>query len=304
MEKELDLEKYTQKGELRQRAHYDAPPFSTLSKEEQRRVRKDTYKRWALAIMTRGHFGNLKQLAHDAGWTYEELKHYMEKDKWKERLRKEEKKISKHKAQREKRALEKTNYEFSSDQKDELDAIFEKHKLSEKYRLFILYYLHSYDARQAAQKIGYEIEKSNSMGFNILRNTEVQHAISDIKKMLQGAIFISAHDIIQEYIKIAFSDITDFLEFDGKGVNLKPSSQVNGQLISEVRQGKDGITFKLHDKMKALDKLEKLFEIIPDRRLELENKKFEWQKQQVDKIGSSVGTRVVIVDDVPLTGGN
>ncbi len=300
MSEELDLKKYTKAGKKRQRAHNQAPAFDTLSKEEQKTVRIATFKRWANAMVTKGSFGNMNQLAYDAGMTMDQLKFYMQKDKWRERLRKIEKKDSRFAAQNRKRAKAKVQQELTDDQKDEIDAIFEKHKLSQRYQLFILYYLHNYDAKWAAAKIGYKIEKSHSMGFNILNRPEVQAAISDIKRMMQSAIYLSAHDIISEYIKIAYADITDFISFDGQSVNLKPSDQVNGQMISEVRQGKDGITFKLHDKMKALERLEKLYEIIPDRRLELETKKFEFQREQVSKIGKETGTRVVIVDDVPI----
>ena len=89
------------------------------------------------------------------------------------------------------------------------------------------------------------------------------------------------HDIFQKYLDIAYSDITDYVEFGqeeqpvmaiygpvqikdektGKKINLtkcvnivrfRESAQVDGTLISEVKQGKDGASIKLADKMKAL----------------------------------------------------
>lgn len=77
-------------------------------------------------------------------------------------------------------------------------------------------------------------------------------------------------DIFQKMIDIAFADITDYVKFGKKEVEVgktkkgKPiivkvnytdfreSDEVDGTLISEVKQGKDGISVKLHDKMKAL----------------------------------------------------
>jgi len=89
-------------------------------------------------------------------------------------------------------------------------------------------------------------------------------------------------DIFQKYMDIAFSDITDYVTFGqeevpvmamygpveikdeetGKKVPLtkrinvvkfKESSEVDGTLITEVKQGKDGASIKLADRMKALD---------------------------------------------------
>src|SRR5690606_34518495 len=81
--------------------------------------------------------------------------------------------------------------------------------------------------------------------------------------------------------------------YEGKGKNKKPvmetvnyvelkdSSQVDGTIITEVSQGKDGIKVKLADKMKALEKLEKYFDLLPDkhkRRIEEEKLRLEQDK--------------------------
>ena len=64
---------------------------------------------------------------------------------------------------------------------------------------------------------------------------------------------------MQKYINIAFSDITDYVEFDKDDVRLKKSSQVDGTLIKEVKMGKFGPSIKLIDSTKGLQWLSEHF---------------------------------------------
>lgn len=119
-------------------------------------------------------------------------------------------------------------------------------------------------------------------------------------------IYLDGKDILQKYIDIAFADITDYASFgqeevvvdiDDEGepikrkinvVKLKDSDEIDGTIVTEVSKGRDGVKIKLADKMKALEKLEKYFDILPDnhkRRLEeeklkLEREKFEFIKRK------------------------
>jgi phage terminase small subunit len=103
--------------------------------------------------------------------------------------------------------------------------------------------------------------------------------------------------ILEEYMRIAFADMTDYVEFDNRRVRLKNSADVDGRLITEVKQGKDGVTIKLADKMKAIERLEKLFNVIPDRKLQLELEKFEFTKQLAQK-QVDTGNKVIILNDL------
>jgi len=111
---------------------------------------------------------------------------------------------------------------------------------------------------------------------------------------------------LKEYIKIAFADITNYLNFgqrevivkDDEGneetrivnfVDLYEADMVDGSIITEVKQGRDGISVKLADKMKALDKLAQYFELVPDtfkHQIEAERHRMqqEMQKVQIEKI--------------------
>ena len=92
---------------------------------------------------------------------------------------------------------------------------------------------------------------------------------------------LKQEDIFQKYMDIAFADVTDYVSFGRENIQVmgafgpvmvenketgekevlekevntvkfKQSEDVDGTLITEVKQGKDGASIKLVDKMKAL----------------------------------------------------
>ena len=88
-------------------------------------------------------------------------------------------------------------------------------------------------------------------------------------------------------------------------IRFKDSSQVDGGLICQIKQGRDGTTIKLEDRQKALDKLAQYFDLFPDkfqRRIEEEKLKVAQQKLEIEKKKAEVdgeGTQT-IVNIIPL----
>lgn len=75
-------------------------------------------------------------------------------------------------------------------------------------------------------------------------------------------------------------------------VDFKESAEVDDTIISEVKQGKDGVSIKLYDKMKALDVLTKYIDLLPDkhkRMLEEEKLKIEKERLALDKAKAEGG---------------
>lgn len=202
-------------------------------------------------------------------------------------------------------------------------------QLTEKQRFFCLYYIKNFNATQAAIKAGYVADSAHVTGSQLLRNPKVAKEIRRLKGQLQEEIFIDALDVLNRYIKIAFADMTDFVEFgqeeipimtiDGPAkdkdgnlitrrinvIRFKDSSQVDGGLICQIKQGRDGTTIKLEDRQKALDKLAQYFDLFPDkfqRRIEEEKLKVAQQKLEIEKKKAEVdgeGTQT-IVNIIPL----
>lgn len=156
-------------------------------------------------------------------------------------------------------------------------------ELTDKQRLFVLEYLRDFNATRAAMAVGYSKKTAYSIGWELLRKPEIQAEIQRQKELMTVELGLGVKRVIAEYMKIAFTDITDLLDFgqkeellyDEEGdplidpetgeqmtysrnfVSFKNSDEVDGTVVGEVKQGKDGVSIKLYDKMRALEKLEK-----------------------------------------------
>lgn len=199
----------------------------------------------------------------------------------------------------------------------DIKPMIESNDLNDKQKLFCLYYIKYYNATKAYQKAyccGYETANAN--GSRLLVNASVKKEIDRLKAERQHGIFLDGMAVLQKYIDIAFSDITDFIQFgkkyvpdrnlltgelvlddDGEPVmrtydfvDIVNSSDVDGSMITEVKQGKEGISIKLADKMKALEMLTKYLDLVPDafkrrieeERLDLSKKKYELEQRIVE----------------------
>lgn len=266
--------------------------FSECSKEEQLQLRKEAYKRWSVKADDSDR--RLTKIGLDLGMTKDQIQFFKIKDKWEERFKKTQKKA------KVKISEEQTNVVKNLTNKEErinqIDDILNNSGIPEQWQLFVMFYLQNFNANTSARLAGYD-NKSKSVAFNILNDERTKKTIKAVKKVMEEDIYITAKDIISEYIRIAFADMTDYVEFDKYEVKLKNSQDVDGRLITEVKQGRDGVTIKLADKMKAIERLEKLFDAIPDRKLLLEQEKFKFTKQLAEDQTKS-GNKVVIINDL------
>lgn len=165
---------------------------------------------------------------------------------------------------------------------DEVKLVVQNTDMTDKQQLFCIHYIRCFNATKAYQKAygcGYTTAVTN--GPALLRNTRIKEEILRLKQDRLNREFLSEADIFQKYMDIAFSDVTDFLEFGTEEVpvmalygpvqvtdeetgekrtltktvntvRFKESADVDGSIISEVKQGKDGTSIKLADRMKAL----------------------------------------------------
>lgn len=153
---------------------------------------------------------------------------------------------------------------------DEVESVMSNDDLTDKQRLFCIYYSKSFNATQSYKKAyGVSYAAANVEGCKLLANPSVKEEIMRLKEERYSKAFLSEEDIFQKYMDIAYSDITNYLSFGQKEieytdkagndrtakvsyVDLNESNEVDGSLITEVSQGKDGVRVKLADKMKAL----------------------------------------------------
>lgn len=160
--------------------------------------------------------------------------------------------------------------------KEEVQLAVENDQLTEQQQMFCLLYLqYKFNATKAYQEaygVSYKTAWANS--YRVMANEGVKNEINRLKALLQQDIHVSIHDIVTEYIKQSFTDMTDFVNFgnstyindDGEEntysyVSLKESAEVDGSLIQEVKKGKDGVSVKLYDKQRALAELAKYLDV-------------------------------------------
>lgn len=189
--------------------------------------------------------------------------------------------------------------------------------LTDKQAIFVEEYLIDFNATRAAMASGYSKDTAYSIGSENLRKPEVQSAIQDRTKSKMSSLGITQQRVLLEYLKIAFADITNYVEFghreapvigmdgpvrDANGevmketvayVTIKDSSNVDGTLIHEVKQSRDGVSVKLHDKLKALEALSKYLDLLPDhhkRLIEQEKLKMEHEEQllRIEKMKAEI----------------
>ena len=202
---------------------------------------------------------------------------------------------------------------------EEVKEVLENAELTDKQRLFCIYYINCFNAAKAYKK-AYECsyESALSNGYRLMENDSIRKEIENLKKHKLNRAMISEEDIFQRYLDIAYANIGDYLKFgrrrknkwtknkDGEFIavidpdtgqqdfyeynfiELNESSDVDTSLLSEVKECKDGISVKLKDGMKALDWLTKHMNIATDKqKVELEvlkSKIVKNEKSKEDKI--------------------
>lgn len=155
---------------------------------------------------------------------------------------------------------------LSAKTKRALKSSAERFNLTEQEELFCYHYLKTLNATTSAVKAGYSPAFCYQKGHILMKNSKIKEFLNHIKGIRNQELFIDPIRIIKEYMKIAFADMTDFVKFGPNGLTLKNSDKVDGQLITKLKEGREGISIELADKLKALDKLEKYLEVMPGDR--------------------------------------
>jgi phage terminase small subunit len=213
----------------------------------------------------------------------------------------------------------------------EVDQVIENLELTDKQRLFCIYYIRCFNATKAYQK-AYQCsyETAAVAGPRMLGNVRVKEEIIYLKQERLNREFLSEADIFQKYMDIAFSDITDYVKFGTEEapvmsmygpvqikdpqtgekkpltetvniIHFRDSSDVDGTIISEVKHGKNGSSIKLADRMKALQWLADHM----DLGTEEQKAKIAQIKAQTDKLTGN-NQEIEDLDDIEgeIYGGN
>jgi len=197
-----------------------------------------------------------------------------------------------------------------------VEEVMENEELTDKQKLFCIYYSKCFNATKAYLK-AYECDyiAANVNGSRLLVKDSIKAMIDQLTQVTINKEVLK-RSLLQKYIDIAFSDIKEYMEFgtetiEGKNgdfelsvVKLKDSNGVDGTLISEVSQGKDGIKIKMLDKMKAMDFLSKHTNLLSDEektKLDIEYKTLQNEKLKAE-INKLTGNNQEIEDTTDIEG--
>ena len=243
----------------------------------------------------------LKDIATQLGVKDTQIRKWKSQDKWEEKLKgtlpKNKRNVINKKTDINKQAVN-----------EDIESVLKNDKLTEKQKLFCIYYIENFNATKAYQR-AYECSYATAMseGSKSLRNPKIKIEIDRLTNECLEEQEINSKllskRLWKKYIDIAFADITDYLEFNSKEVqgeygtytkntiSLKNSDEVDGSLISEISEGRDGIKIKLQDKMKALQWLSDRMDLLPTSvktKLDIEMLKLEVEMNKHDNTQEEV----------------
>jgi phage terminase small subunit len=208
-------------------------------------------------------------------------------------------------------------------------------ELNDKEQMFCYHYVRTWNATQAALKSGYTQNKDSAKvrGCLLMRKPKVKQEIERLRTLFRQDIHLDIQDFLEFCMRIIGADIGDYVAWgrrqqqvigmygpvtteddDGNSspvmetvnfVDFGESEQLDTSVISEVKQGKDGISIKLADKKWAWEQLNKYFDWLPDKwqrnleadKLGLERRKVEALEKKVDNEGD-VTDPPQFIDDI------
>ena len=142
-------------------------------------------------------------------------------------------------------------------------------KLTEKQKRFCEEYLVDLNATQACIRSGYSENTANRIGSENLSKPVIHSYIQELRSKQQERTQITADRVLQEISKIAFSKITNLVNWKTGEISLEDYNSLTEddkcaiESVSEVKttvaEQTEKITLrvKLYDKMKALESLGK-----------------------------------------------
>lgn len=130
--------------------------------------------------------------------------------------------------------------------------------LTEKQKRFVAEYLVDLNATQAAIRAGYSKKNADKIGHELLGKTRVSDAIQEAMNERSSRTEITQDMVIQELAAIGFSRATDYVRIQDGIVLIKDTdglTDAQKSAIASIEDGKYGAKVRLHDKVRALEKL-------------------------------------------------
>jgi len=148
-------------------------------------------------------------------------------------------------------------------------------ELTPKELKFVAEFPIDMNGTQAAIRAGYSEKTARVIAQELLERPRVQNALKDAIGADLAKIGVTRQAVLEEVRRVAFADPRRLIEWDDKGVRVKPSSEIadeDAAVLSEIAIDEEiiigddedeppvrkrKIKVKTHSKMDALDKLMK-----------------------------------------------
>lgn len=147
-------------------------------------------------------------------------------------------------------------------------------KLTLKQWKFALEYVKDGNATQAVIRAGYSPKGADVCGVRLLGNIRVKESIEQRKKELLAAAQVTPARIIEEYKKLAFTNLPDFVDYKKQTAkdtyiisieDFKSLTPDQRACLSGIEETRDGVKIKLYDKTKALADLARINAMFTDK---------------------------------------
>lgn len=211
------------------------------------------------------------------------------------------------------------------------DTVEDNTELNEQQKDFCVYYVQNNNQTAAYMRAyGCSYASAAVSAHHLLKNPKIQAELQILRQVKRTAIScLCADDIVEMHMRIAFANITDFVTFQSKKVPvldkmghlvyitdpetnkkgiltrteneilLRDSECVDGTLINEISQGKNGVKIKLADRNKSLEFLERYFELNPQdkHRRDYDNARLEIERERLAMIKDKYDIEVEDTDE-------
>jgi len=143
--------------------------------------------------------------------------------------------------------------------------------LTPKQKRFCEEYIKDCNATQSYIRAGYRGNETTARieGCKLLAKPNIQAYLQRLQRARSSRVEIDADRVLKEYARIAFSNVTDVLSFDGGGVTIKDSKDLSQDVtaaldsiecvtIDSEASSRTAVKVKMHSKIVALGAIAKL----------------------------------------------
>lgn len=223
---------------------------------------------------------------------------------WKQRYkwRKDDKKVCIQKTKKYAHKTDEINASKKDIKKETIEILVES-ELTEKQRLFCIYYMQSFNATQSAIKAGYSRDTAYQIGFENLRKPKIKEYLTELKELYAQDDYLETKRLLDRHKQIAFSDLRDYIDENGELKNLK---NTDGTLIKKITvresstsQGySKSSSIELEDRSKSLEFLNKVYGLDPSFKIQME--KINLEKNKIKVLEDR--NRIIENANKPITG--